>query len=494
MPARTGKEYIARLREQGPEVYLHGERVKDVTIHPALRNGVISLADLYDMQHEPALRDEMTYVSPTTGDRVGSSFITPRTIHDLERRRRMMGRWAGATFGMMGRTPDFLNVSLMAMAAAGDYFGQNRPEFKHNIQRYYEYVRENDLVLTHTLINLQRSRTPLSAPLEDTTDVALSVLKETDAGIVVRGARVLATLGPLSDEIAVYPSRSHRLPGDAPELYSFAFAIPCNTPGLKFLCRESFDLGRSHFDHPLGSRFEEMDAIVFFDDVLVPWERVFLLGDVELCNNMAMSTNQYLHSGHQVVTKNVAKCEFILGLANLMAQTLGSGQNPQVQQMMAEIIENMEVTKACLRAAEADAKLDQWGVMSPSLAPISVARGVFLRMYPRMAEILHLLGSSSLMALPTESDLDGPLAPEIHRYLETDTATAEERVRLFRLAWDTCCSAFASRQVLYERFFQGDAQRNAHILNELCDKEPMTEMVREFLERDEPASRSVQKV
>ena len=494
MPARTGQEYITRLQELGPEVYLHGERVKDVTTHPGLRNGVTSLAGLYDMQHDPALRDDMTYVSPTSRDRVGTSFITPRTISDLEHRHRMMSRWARATLGMMGRTPDFLNVSLMAMAEAGDYFAGNRPEFKQNIRRYYEYVRENDLVLTHTLINLQRDRAPLSAPLVDTTDVALSVVKETDAGIVVHGARVLATLGPLSDEIAVYPSRSHRLPANAPELYSFAFAIPCNTPGLKFLCRESFDLGRSHFDHPLGSRFEEMDAIVFFDHVLVPWERVFLLGDVELCNNMAMSTNQYLHSGHQVVTKNVAKCEFILGLANLMTQTLGSGQNPQVQQIMAEIIENMEVTKACLRAAEADAKIDQWGVMSPSLTPISVARGVFLRMYPRMAEILQLLGSSSLMALPTEADLHGPLAPEIQRYLETDTVSAEERVRLFRLAWDTCCSAFASRQVLYERFFQGDAQRNALILNGLTDKEPMTEMVREFLQRDETVSKLVAEI
>ena len=494
MPARKGKEYISRLLEQGPEVYLSGKRVVDVTTHPALRNGVLSLAHMYDMQHDQELRDEMTYVSPTSGDRVGASFITPRTVKDLEMRRKMMARWARSSLGMMGRTPDFLNVSLMAMAGAGDYFGQNRPEFKDNIQRYYEYVRENDLVLTHTLINLQRSRKPLSTPLEDATDVALSVVKETDAGIVVRGARVLATLGPLADEIAVYPSRSHRLPGNAPELYSFAFAIPCNTKGLKFLCRESFDLGRSHFDHPLGSRFEEMDAIVFFDDVLVPWERVFLLGDVELCNNMAMSTGQYVHSGHQVLTKNVAKCEFILGLANLMVETLGSGQNPQVQQMIAEIIENMEVTKACLRTAEADATIDRWGVMSPALAPISVARGIFLRMYPRMTEILHLLGSSSLMALPTEADLDGPLADEIHRYLETDTASAEERVRLFRLAWDASSSAFASRQVLYERFFQGDAQRNAVILNDVCDKEPMTEMVREFLASDGPVPKLVDEI
>jgi 4-hydroxyphenylacetate 3-monooxygenase len=188
-----------------------------------------------------------------------------------------------------------------------------------------------------------------------------------------------------------------------------------------------------------------------------------------------------VHSGHQVVAKNVVKCEFILGLANLMVQTLGSGQQSQVLQMLAEIIENLEVTKACLRAAEADAAVDQWGVMCPAEMPLMVARQLFIRMYPRMAEILHLLGSSSLMALPTEADLHGPLGPEIAHYLATDTASAQERVRLFRLAWDTCCSAFASRQVLYERFFQGDRFRNVVLLNELYNKEPMTTWVREFL-------------
>ena len=95
--------------------------------------------------------------------------------------------------------------------------------------------------------------------------------------------------------------------------------------------------------------------------------------------------------------------------------------------------------------------------------------------------------SKTLRLAATEADLDGPLATEINRYLETDTASAKERVRLFRLAWDTCCSAFASRQVLYERFFQGDSQRNALILDQLCDKGPMTEMVKEFLERSAPA-------
>ena len=484
MPVRTGKQYVEGLRERGVQVYMHGQQVKDVTTFPALRNGINTLTGLYDMQLKPELKDEMTYVSPTSGQRVGLSFISPRTKEDLHQRRTMMEHWARASCGMMGRTPDFMNVTMMAMAEAGDYFAQNRPEFKQNIENYFEYIRENDLVLTHTLVNLQRSRSPMATVLEDRTDIALSVVRETDAGIVVKGPRLLATLGPLADEIAVYPARNHMLPADSQGRYSFAFAIPCNTPGLKFLCRESFDLGRSHFDHPLGSRFEEMDAVVFFDDVLVPWERVFLLGDVELCNNVSDRTNRNIHSAHQVVTKQVVKCEFILGLANLMVQTLGSGKLPQVQQMIAEIIENLVITKACLRAAEADAEIDQWGVMCPAQMPMRVSRSTFIRMYPRMAEILHFLGSSSLMVLPTEDDMHGPLADDIEQYLDTDTASAEERVRLFRLAWDTCCSAFASRQVLYERYFGGDSLRNAIILDGLYDKEPMTKWVKDFLEQE----------
>ena len=483
MPARTGKQYIDGLSERPPNLYMSGKKVKDATKEPGLMGGIKTLARLYDLQHDPEYAKKMTYESPTTGDQVGISFLTPRTHEDLDRRREMMRNWAKITCGMMGRTPDFLNVSLMSMAAAGKYFGQNRPEFEKNIQDYYELVREKDLVLTHTLVNIQRSRSGAATPLDDSVDLALSVVKETDEGIIVHGARVLATL-PIADEIAVYPARSHRLPTGAPGRTSFAFAIPCDTPGLKFQCREPFDLERSSFDHPLGSRFEEMDALAFFDNVLVPWERVFLYEDVEMCNEMSLRTHQFLHSGHQVVTKNVVKCEFILGLANLMVKTLGSQEMPEVHSMLAEIIENLEITKALLRAAEVDAKLDEWGVMCPVDISLMVARQQFIKMYPRMGEILHLLGSSSLMALPTEADMNGPLSEEINRYLETDTASAEERVKIFRLAWDTCCSAFAGRQVLYERFFQADAVRNSVILYNMFDRDPMTGWVKEFLDQE----------
>jgi 4-hydroxyphenylacetate 3-monooxygenase len=269
MPARTGRDYLKGLQEQERDVWLEGERVADVTTHPGLRRGAQAIAALYDLQHDPELRAAMTFASPSSGERVGLSFIVPRTRADLEARRDMMLHWARATCGMMGRSPDFMNVTFAAWAGAADYFGQHRPEFGQNVRRYHADIRERDLTLTHALINLQRSRT-VSGVLNLEEGTALHVVRETDAGIVVRGAWVLATLGPLADEIAVYSPRLAQL--DQPHSpFALNFAIPCGTPGLRFLCRESFDLGRSRFDHPLGARFEEMDCVAFFDDVLVPW-------------------------------------------------------------------------------------------------------------------------------------------------------------------------------------------------------------------------------
>ena len=157
-----------------------------------------------------------------------------------------------------------------------------------------------------------------------------------------------------------------------------------------------------------------MDAIIFMDDVFVPWERVFLYGDVQLCNNLSPMSGQYNHSGHQVVTKNVAKCEFVVGVANLMVTTLGSESIPQVQTLLAELIENLEIMKALLCISEVNAEIDEWGVMRPALTPITVGRNLFIKMYPRMVEIIQLLGSSSLMALPSEKDFDGPLKEGHH--------------------------------------------------------------------------------
>jgi 4-hydroxyphenylacetate 3-monooxygenase len=313
---------------------------------------------------------------------------------------------------------------------------------------------------------------------------ALAVVRETDAGIVVRGARVLATLGPMADEIAVYSPRVARHT-EKHSPFAMNFAIPCGTPGLKFLCRESFDLGRSRFDHPLGSRFEEMDCVAFFDDVLVPWERVFLLGDVNLINGTGMSTGSSMHSAHQGAAKNLAKCEFVLGLALLMTETLGNKHLPHTEERIGELMLTTTLARALMRAGEADAKLDEWGVMCPDSVTIESTRNLFMTAYPRMIEILQLLGSSSFMITPSEADFNGPLAGDIEQYLATDSTSARDRVKLFRLAWDVAGSSFGSRQVLYERFFASDPLTRARALAAIYPKGEAMERVLAFLQRDD---------
>jgi len=483
MPARTGRQYNEGLREQRREVWLRGERVQDITTHPGLAGGVRAIASLYDMQHDAKVGREMTYISPTSGARVGLSFIIPRTKEELEARRVMMLNWARTTCGMMGRSPDFMNVTFAAWAGAAEYFAQCRPEFGENLRRYYEYLRENDLTLTHALINLQRSRS-ISGDFNLEEGTALRVMRETSAGVVVRGARILATLGPMADEIAVYSPRLGRM-SEGHNPFAVTFAIPCSTPGLRFLCRESFDLERSHFDHPLASRFEEMDCVVFFDDVLVPWERVFLLGDVDLVNGAGLKTHASRHSAHQGAAKNLAKCELVLGVALLMTQTLGNAGLPHSEERLGELMMYTELMRACMRACEADAELDEWGVMCPAEMPAEITRNLFMTAYPRMVEILQLLGSWSVMIIPSEADFASPLAPDIEQYLATDAATARDRVKLFRLAWDIAGSSFGSRQVLYERFFASDPLTRARVLSALYPKKEVVARVLDFLHRSE---------
>lgn len=457
--ARRGAEVLRRLRDHPPDIWYAGEQVRDVTQHPAFRGGVESLARLYDVQWQQA--DKMLFDSPSSGRKVARSFMLPKTREELGSISAAMKIWADQTRGMMGRVPDYINRAMSGYAAGAAFLGEADPRFGANAIRYHAHLRENDSCLTHTLIPPQANRAVNSARQADPY-LAARVKEETDAGIVIRGCRMLATL-PVSDEIMVFPSTLLRSPEeDAP--YAFGFVIPSHTPGLRFNCRESVDYGRSHFDHPLGSRFEEMDAVVTFDDVFVPWENILLYRDINRCNQAYARTGAVVHMTHQVVVKNIAKAEFMMGLAHLLVDAIGAEGFQHIHEKLAELWVNMETMKAFLRAAEADAALDEWGVMRPAWNPLDAARNLFPRLYPRMVEIIQQIGASGLVAMPVEADVKGPLADDIKHYYQAARAEAFDRIPLFRLAWDASLSAFASRQVLYERFFFGDPVRMAGAL------------------------------
>jgi 4-hydroxyphenylacetate 3-monooxygenase len=481
--ARTGNEFLEGLRRRPPTIYLNGERVKDPTTHPATAGIARSIAELYDLQHRRDLVDVMTYEVEGVG-RVGMSFLETTTKEDLRRRSRMHKVWADHSLGFIGRSPDYLNVNLMAAARAADYFAQNDPRFGENIRNYYRHVRDNDLCLTHALTNPQVNRSVRADQLPDPY-IALGLVQETEEGIVVRGARMLATL-PIADEILIFPSTVLK---EQEELtrYALAFAVPCDTPGLSFVGREPLDQGRSHRDHPLGSRFDEMDALVVFDDVLVPWDRVFLMNDVRLANRAYQETGAVLHMAHQVVNVKIAKAEAFLGVAKKIVDAIGSDQFQHVQQKMAELIIVLETLKAFRTQAEETAAPDRWGTMTPGKDALNAARNYFPMVYPRMVELLQLLSASGMIMIPTEADQGGPMADAIDRFLQASNATAQERIQLFRLAWDMTISSFGGRQNLYEKFFFGDPVRTQGALYQGYDLSDLVARIDAFLARaDEP--------
>jgi 4-hydroxyphenylacetate 3-monooxygenase len=483
VPVRAGEQYLEGLRNARTVYDIGGERhVGGVVEHPAFRNVIRSYAALFDLQCEPLRRDTMTYPSPSSGDPVSLSFLQPATRHDLVRRREMMQVWAEWSLGMLGRTGDYLNGALLAMAAAAPFFAQAGAGFGENVVRYYEYVRENDLLLTHTLIHPQVNRS-LSPHEQADPHLAASVVRETDSGVILRGARMLATIGPFADELLVFPSTVVRqVAEDAP--YAYALAVRCDAPGLRFLCRETMDQGKSSFDHPLGSRFEEMDAVVVFDDVEVPYERVFVLGEPELCNRIYIDTTAVNFMTHQVLTRTIAKTEFFLGLVSLMVDAVQIGGFQHVQEKLAELVIALEALRALRQSAESNAEISSWGLMTPAWQPLNAARNWYPRLSQRFPEIVRQLGASGLMALPTEADTTGPASADVERYIQSAVLGGVERLRLYRLAWDAAISSFAGRQALYEYFFFGDPVRMAGALVDGYDRSPYIERIQAFLGGD----------
>ncbi len=407
MPIRTGKEFLRGLHDDR-QIFIEGERIKDVTKDRRFAGAARSLAELFDMQHDPALIDRMTFASPSSGEPVGLSFIEPRSDDDLVRRRGMIKTWMDRTCGMFGRSPDFLNVMLTGLAAAAPEFGRGDQRFADNIRAYHVYAREHDLCMTHTLFNPQVDR---SRPVErQEKDLAAKIVRETDAGIVVKGARMVSTLCAYADDILVMPSTFLATNAEAAP-YAFGFAIPVATKGLRFICRPSVvhQNSASMMDYPLSSRLDEGDGLAVFDDVLVPWERVFIHRDPLMCNGLFQRTGAMPQVMHQTATKNLAKAEFMLALGFAIARSTNIDAHLHVQGMLAELIQHAEFVRAAIRASEADAAVSPAsGLMTPAEMPLWTVRMMFPKMFVRACEIIQLLGAGGLVAVPSYAELSGP--------------------------------------------------------------------------------------
>ncbi len=449
---RTGAEYLRSLKD-GRCVFIDGERVKDVTAHPAFREASRSIANLFDVAADPALRERMTFRSPKTGQPVWRAYQIPKNHADLKARRLFSETWAEATFGLMGRTPDHVASFFTGYAAAPQVLaaGGNQ-KFADNAVAFYEFMRDNFIYASYAIVPPQIDRSKPAHKQSDPTLYA-GVVKERDDGIVIAGAQQLATGGPLSDYIHL--SCIHPLqPGD--ENYANCLAVPVGAEGVKLYPRRAFARAGNSFDYPLSSRFDESDSYVVFDNVFVPWERVFIYRSIELSRDQWFKTPSHAYGNHQAQVRYVTKLRFMAGLAQRMNEMTGNAAAPPVQIMMGELAALATVYEAMLLAHETAAPVRD-GVLWPSIVILYSAMALQSELNGRMLETIRELAGSAFITLPSSAaDFANPeIAADLERYMRSASSDAKSRVALMRLIWDFLGTEFGSRHAQYEKFYGG---------------------------------------
>ena len=486
MAIRNGSQFLHGLRSRPREVWVRGERVHDVASHDAFRGSARQLAQLYDMQHDPKYADILSFRVPETSELAGMAFMPSKTSADLVKHRRAYRIWAETNFGLMGRSPDFMNVTLLAFFEAQALFGEGGAQYAQNVASYYRHIRDNDLFLSHALVTPQNDRSKQSSELGA---LHLRIVKERDDGIVVSGARMIATLGPLADEMLIY-----NLPGlrQGDEDHAISFAVPTEAPGLRQICREPYDApNRTSFDHPLSTRFEESDSLLIFNQVFIPWERVFCFRNVELANRIYLESALRNHTAHQTNVRALVKMQLVTGLCIAIAKAIKADQFLHVQQMLGELVCDVEFIKSGLVRSEAEAEETAVGTVRPALAPLQALRSYLPTAYPKAISYLQTIGAGGFMLMPSAAEFGVPaLVDDMNTYYAGAAGMAsQDRVRLFKLAWDLAGEAFGQRLVQYERYYAGDPVRTLATTYLGTDSAEMDSLVNAALELSgQPAS------
>ncbi|KAB1644946.1 4-hydroxyphenylacetate 3-hydroxylase N-terminal domain-containing protein [Gulosibacter chungangensis] len=447
----TGDEYIESLRD-GREVWLHGERVDDVTTHPAFRNSVRSVARLYDSMHTGDEVDVVTAPTDTGSDGVTFPFFrTPTSSEDLLKERDAIASWARLTYGWMGRSPDYKASFLGTLHANREFYG----EYGENAERWYKESQEKVLYWNHAIVNPPIDR---HLPPDEVGDVFMKVEKETDSGLIVSGAKVVAT----GSAITNYNFIAHYgLPIKKKE-FALICTVPMDQPGVKLISRASYAqnaaITGNPFDYPLSSRFDENDAILVFDKVLIPWENVFSYGDVEAINAFLPASGFMPRFTFQGVTRFAVKLDFIAGLLLKSLETTGSKDFRGVQQRVGEVIGWRDMFWSLSTSMATDPEPWVGDSVIPKVEYGLVYRQLMSVAYAQIKGIIEQDVASGLIYLPSGADdfNSQEVRPYLDKYVRgSNGVEAVDRVKILKALWDAVGTEFGGRHELYERNYAG---------------------------------------
>jgi 4-hydroxyphenylacetate 3-monooxygenase len=451
---KTGADHLTALRD-GRKVYVNGKCVEDVTEHPAFRQSVAMAASLYDMQADPEFGPQLTYESPRTGERVNRSWQLPTSYAELADRRQALMKWQEPHLGFFGRSPDHVASCIAAMYMSADIYDAHDPKRGAAVRDYYEYCRDNDLYLTYTIINPQADKSKTAHEQADPY-LTLGVVDEDSEGITVRGAKMLATSGVMANEVFVSGIQPLQ-PGD--ERYAVSFAAPMNAKGLRILSRKSYEAAAlSTFDNPLSSRLDETDSVLYFEDVKVPWNRVFVNQDIAMLQRQFHGTPVHVYQNYQCNIRLLVKFQFLAALAHRIAEINSTLGFPQVRETLGQLAAEVGSVEALLHGME----IKGYGYgpyFIPDPALLYSSQVLTQQLYPKIIHTLRDLAGGGVIMLPSSADdYANPLVADlIQKTQKSSVVTPDERVKLFKLVWDAIGSEFASRHVQYEMFYNGAA-------------------------------------
>lgn len=448
---RSGTDYLESIAAPR-KVYIDGDHVSDVPGHPAFAGAARTLAGLFDRANEP--ERNMLYSAPETGSLALRPFMVPRSRDELGARREAITQWADLSQGFIGRGPDHVASFFAGFAGGSEVFDSDDGGRGENVRGFYRRILDESLYLSYTILPPQFDRSTTASGWSEEY-VQAGVADEGEHGIIIRGAMALGTGAPLSDYLFVSCIKPL---GDGDENYANSFVVPIAAEGLRLICRRAYaPAAPSSFDYPLSTRFDESDAFAVFDDVFVPWEHVFVLRDPGRLREQFYRTPAHVLGNTQAQIRFVVKLKFMLGVARSITAVNGTDRLPPVQEKLGELAALASSVEGMLLAAEATSAKDEFGVERPNARFLYGIMATQAELYPRVVNILRDLSGVGVMQLPSHaSDLDdAEIGGDVRRFIRSSGTDADERIKLFKLAWELVGSEFAGRHQHYEMFYAG---------------------------------------
>ncbi len=453
MALKTPAEYVESLRD-GRVTYWDGERIDDITVHPKFKTPIAVAAGDYDYAN-PARREVMTYRTDE-GDIAHRVFQIPRSENDLERRIELMHDMsiAGGVTGV-----------FMALMSVKDAVAEVNPQYAENIERMYRYVRDNDLRAAEVITDPKGDRSR-RAHEQDDPDLYVRIVSRSDEGIVVRGAKLHITAASLVHELVVMPTKGMRQ--DETD-YAVSFSIPVNAKGVSIINRSFAAPELNEFDYPASGHHSMPEGFVVFDDVFVPWDRVFLAGEVQLASRLAQSLGLWERTGGLVGA--VGTSRLFVGLAQLVTEMQGKERDAHCQSTIAELICYAEMLRMSLEFARTNYETTPSGMVHPNSLAINTAKYYYAANYHEAVKHLQDLAGGLVLTLPSEADLRNEASGRyIRKYLHTkNSVDVETRMRVYNLIRDLTADAYGGWHLVVSLQAGGGLSAQRVMMNRIYD-------------------------